>query len=181
LWDLYENRLKNKYRDQILVTEEQLQAYYKNQRKNFPSKDTLIKWRYLILPMENRDNYKIKKYFFSDDTASAGALEKYFKYFLAYKLDTTGWIRFQEAKKTIPVLDKYVLRKKKISRTYKGKYFLIDIKKVILPGEILPYEYVKPSVTRFVAEKELNMYVRKLQNEMVEKAYKKKQIKLFEQ
>ncbi len=179
LRDMYSNKLKQKLRDEIQISDNDIETFYNEQKKNFPAKDTLIKWRFLIVDSKEKDRYKIKKLFFSKKQEDQQELESYFSKFLAYKTDTTGWLTYKEAKKIVPVLPKLYSRKYSLTLSQKNRLYLIQIIDMKLPGEILPLEYVKSRIKSFVIEKKLNKKIHQIQNEMLNQAYKKQKIKQY--
>jgi hypothetical protein len=181
LRDLYENRLKSKLRDKIRITEEELSAYYNEQKKNFPAKDTLIKWQYLILDNKEKDRYKISKLFFSDKAEDREKLETYYPKFLAVKIDTSGWTTYAGAKKIVPPLPKTLRNNTKYTLSRKNRLYLVRISKTVLPGETAPFEYIKNQLKKFVTERKLQKEIQKTRNDMLKQAYKKQQIKHYNQ
>ena len=179
LRDLYENQLKLKWKNDIRLSEEELQNYYKEHKKNFIAHDTLIRWRYLIIQMPDKDASKIKQLFFSKKPEDRETLESYFSHFMAFKLDTTGWYAFSKAAEIIPPLISQNIKPTKYTFSQKKRLYLVEINRVILPGDILPYDYLRNTLKKYVMERKLQEEIRRARNEMVEKAYKKNQIKHY--
>ncbi len=180
LRDLYEEKLKNKLRNKVEVTEEELSDFYENRKKNFPARDTLVKWRYLVIDAKDKDRHKITSLFFSADPKAQQKLETHFAKFLAYKTDTLGWITYAEARKIIPGLPVPRQSNFRYTQSKKNRLYLVQIKKVIYPGQTVPFEYIKNRLKTFVIEKKLQKEIRKMKNEMLDEAYKNKQIKYYE-
>ncbi|NPA42968.1 MAG: hypothetical protein GXO27_02945 [Chlorobi bacterium] len=180
LRELYENKLKHKLRDQIRVEEADLEAYYRRHRKNFVAEDTLVQWRFLILDAADRDKRKIRRMFFSSRPSDRDTLESYFSRFLAFKLDTAGWIRWREAVKVVPPLEARGPRTGTFTFSQKNRLYLVDVRRIVRPGQIEPYEHIKSRLKKFVVEQKLQEEVRRLHREMMEDAYKKQKIKRYQ-
>jgi len=181
LRDLYENQLKNKWRDSIRLDREELENYYRQHKKNFIARDTFLRWRYVILNKDDPESRKIKKLFFSDKKEDKEKLESYFSHFLAFKLDSTGWYTYSKAADIVPPLKNISLRKGKYTFSRKKHLYLVEINRIIFPGEILPYDYLQNTLKKYVMERKLQEEIRHARKEMVEKAYQKHQIKFYQQ
>jgi len=179
LRDMYENKLKIKWRDSIRISSEELHDYYRQHKKNFIAQDTLIRWRYILLQANDPDRFKIKKLFFSSKPEDRDELESYFSNFMAFKLDTLGWYTYAKATDIVPPLKNIALRKGKYTFSQKKRLYLVEINDIVWPGEILPYDYVENTLKKYVMERKLQDEIRRARNEMVEKAYQKNQIKFY--
>ncbi len=181
LFDLYENKLQAGISDRVQIGEAELKAYYEQEKHNFLAGDTLVRWRYLLVPNDNyRRNAQLKKLFFSSKPEDLEKLETYYKDFIDVKIDSTGWIPYREAMKIMPVLT--VRKGHTPGRQIKIRQnilYLADILNVIFPGDELPYDYVKPKIAGFVKHRKLNREVRKLKQEMLNDAIQKKQVKYY--
>ncbi len=181
LFDLYENQLKSGIGDRIQIDENELKNYYNREKQNFLADDTLIRWRYLLVPNDHfRRNTQLKKLFFSQKPQDLEKLESFYKDFIDIKIDSSGWISYRKALKIMPVL---TIRKNKTShhqiKIHQNILYLADILDIIYPGNELPYDYVKPKISGFVKQRKLNREVRKLKQEMLNKAIEKKQVKYY--
>ncbi len=179
LKEFYENKLKLKLRDQIQISEDELKNYYEQHKKNFPSEKTFIKWEFLILNATDKDRYKIRKLFFSEKPQDREKLEEYFNRFLAYKLDTAGWITHEKAMEIIPPVKKIKLQKGNFTFSEKNRLYLVKILKKVEPGETLPYEVMKDRIKKFVTEQKTRKILKETYNQMLENSYKNKKIKVY--
>jgi len=177
LRDMYENQLKIKLRDSIRIGENELKSYYNLHYKNFIADDTILRWRYILLDAQDPDRRKIRKLFYSDNPADREELESFFSHFAAFKLDTAGWYTYAQAKEIVPSLPRRNLKPGHYVYSQKKHLYLVDIKKIVYPGEILPYDYMRNQLKKYVMEQKLQEEIRRLRNEMVEKAYQNHYIK----
>ncbi len=182
LFDIYENNLKSNLADEIKVSEQDLKAYYEREKNNLLSGDTLVRWRYLIVPARNRNNAKYRKWFFSTDTADAAKLEARFKDFIDIRIDTANWQTARAVHKIFPFIvfpkNKRYLRRRWI-KIDKNALYLAEIKAIVYPGETLPYAYAKSKISAFVKQRKLHRKVRELRKEMLMDAIKNKQVKYY--
>ncbi len=176
--ELYENQLAEKIFDTITYTEEDLKKYYHSHTDHFISDDTLIKWRALILHANDKNKWKYKKMFFSRDSSKRYQLEQHFSDFIYYKPDDKDWHKPESIRKIFPRFKiSGKAKRKQIIYSGKGKFYLVDITDAVYPGEIIPYDYAKNRIITFVKKRKTFEALKKLKNEMVKEALKKKEIK----
>lgn len=90
------------------VTENEIQAYYTENTKNFELKRNVIRFIYVKLRLDAPNALNAIVWVKKHDKASMEKLKEYSKeYALNYNLDTTQWYYFDDITKEIPIIENY--------------------------------------------------------------------------
>jgi len=178
LRDFYENELRAALTDTIRVNEEELRDFYARHKQNFKAEDTLIRWRYLIMPQDYKERYKVIRWFNDGSQEAKEKIEERYKNLLAVKLDSGAWVPYEQARKMMPFLhlQKPYGRKHpyRIRKVTESRVYLVDIFEAVYPGDILPYEYIKPRLRHFLKQKKWKNSLQILKQKMRKEAEKHK-------
>jgi len=99
----YEQELVQQKLDTV-VTDKEIEDYYKNNKENFQLKKPILKVSYIKLPEDAPKVSTVKQLFLSKDVRDRDLLEKYcFKYSPAFSLSDTSWHYIDEFAKTLPI------------------------------------------------------------------------------
>lgn len=99
----YEQELVQQKLDTV-ITEKEIEDYYKNNEENFQLKKPILKVSYIKLPKDAPKVSTVKQLFLSKDVRDRDLLEKYcFKYSNAFSLSDTSWHYIDELAKTLPI------------------------------------------------------------------------------
>lgn len=99
----YEQELVQQKLDTV-VTQQEVEEYYNNNKDNFQLKKPILKVSYIKLSKDAPQISTVKKLFLSKDVRDRDLLEKYcFKYSNAFSLADTSWHYVDELAKTLPI------------------------------------------------------------------------------
>ena len=176
--DLYINAYKEALVNQgmdTVVSREELQAYYQENKNNFRLNEDLVRLRYLSLPKDFTGISEIREAFrrFNEDDVNRlqeGALK--FKF---YSLNDSSWVRVSEVVKKIPVItadnkDQYLKNSQFFELSDSLGVYLVAVKEVLKRTETPPLEYVEPTIKKILLNKRKLEYIRKLEQELLDEA-----------
>ncbi|WP_308992574.1 peptidyl-prolyl cis-trans isomerase [Mariniflexile litorale] len=167
-----------------VVTKQEAEAYYNQNKDIFRLNEELLKFRYIHLD-ENILNYnsileKFKR-FNSKDKKDLNAISIQFK---SYSLNDTIWIKTNQVINKISAItpeNKNQLLKKSNFVQLKDSLgvYLMQINDVLLRNDTAPLEYVRPTIDQIVVNKRKLELIRELEKDITKDAIKNKQFEIY--
>ncbi|TXG34537.1 peptidyl-prolyl cis-trans isomerase [Seonamhaeicola maritimus] len=167
-----------------LVSTEEVQEYYDNNKEVFKLNEDLIKFRYIHVD-ENIIDYKnIREKFERFNQDDKKELDSISLQFNSYSLNDSIWIKLNQVVEKIPVVgseNKDELLKKSNFVQLKDSLgvYLMQINDVLLRNNIAPLEYVKPTIDHIVINKRKLELIRQLEKDITKDAIKNKQFEIY--
>ena len=167
-----------------VVTKQEAEAYYNENKDIFKLNEELLKFRYIHLN-ENINNYNaiVEKFkrFNSKDKKDLEAISIQFK---SYSLNDTIWIKVNQVISKIPAItleNKDQLLKKSNFVQLKDSLgvYLMQINDVLLRNDTAPLEYVRPTIDQIVVNKRKLELIRELEKDITKDAIKNKQFEIY--
>lgn len=158
------------------ISEEVIRSYYDEYKNNFPLKNTVVDYKYIVVPME--ESSEIKNLFRANDFDSIIKIAKNKNYI--YDIKPNHWIELNKLNR-FPNIDEikiYLLQKGQILSTEKNnKTSIIYISDYKKSKDISPYNYIKPQLKKIILNKRKLNLLSKLKNDLYEKALVNEEIK----
>lgn len=158
------------------ISEEAIRSYYDEYKNNFPLKNTVVDYKYIVVPKE--ESSEIKKLFRTSDFDSIIKVAKKNNYI--YDIQPVNWIELSKLNRFPDTneIKTYLLRKGQILSTEKNNktsiVYISDYKK---SKDISPYNYIKPQLKKIILNKRKLNLLSKLKNDLYEKAVVNEEIK----
>ena len=167
----YEKALVEQKLDTV-VSDGEVETYYKNNESSFELKDNIIKVVYLKLEKKAPNLEKVKQWYKSENPKELGLLEAYCtKYATNFYLDATNWLLFDDLLKEIPIktYDKehYLKNNRFIEITDSAYIYMVNIKGFKIKDSVSPLSFEKENIKSNI----LNQRKLKLIQEMEKKTY----------
>ena len=187
--DLFVSAYKNVYVQKKLntvFTDEEVNAYYSNNKQSFLLEETLMKARYIKLPLGYKGINATKKIFARFNDRDLEELNQIRLGFLASDFNEEDtWQTYEELIEELPKLAD--LDKGKIVNTTKvvqfsdnkGKY-LLKFYRVLRKGNIAPVEYASTTIKQILLNKRKLELQQKLEKEITKDALQTKDYTIFE-
>ncbi|MEN3324511.1 peptidyl-prolyl cis-trans isomerase [Mariniflexile soesokkakense] len=167
-----------------VVTRQEAETYYNENKDVFRLNEELLKFRYIHLD-ENIINYStiVEKFkrFNTKDKKDLNAIAIQFK---SYSLKDTIWIKANQVISKIPAItpeNKNQLLKKSNFVQLKDSLgvYLMQINDVLLRNDTAPLEYVRPTIDQIVVNKRKLELIRELEKDITKDAIKNKQFEIY--
>ncbi|MDO7173821.1 peptidyl-prolyl cis-trans isomerase [Mariniflexile sp. AS56] len=167
-----------------VVTKQEADAYYNQNKDVFRLNEELLKFRYVHLD-ENILNYNevVEKFkrFNTKDKKDLNAMSIQFK---SYSLNDTIWIKVNQVINKISTIspeNKNQLLKKSNFVQLKDSLgvYLMQINDVLLRNDTAPLEYVRPTIDQIVINKRKLELIRELEKDITKDAIKNKQFEIY--
>ncbi|WP_194767932.1 peptidyl-prolyl cis-trans isomerase [Tamlana sp. I1] len=167
-----------------LVTLEEAEKYYENNKEVFKLNEELIKFRYIHVDENIIDYSNIKTRFERYESSDKRILDSISIQFKSYSLNDSIWIKLSQVIKKIPAVtpeNKDELLKKSNFIQLKDSLgvYLMQINDVLLRNNTAPLEYVKPTIDQIVINKRKLELIKDIEKDITKDAIKNKQFEIY--
>ncbi len=189
--DYKQSLLVNSYKERLikqqldtLVTETEIEAYYKINRKNFRLNEELIKIKYLHFGNDFLEQKKIIRLFKSTKYEDLVTLENQELNFKALNLNDSTWIKVKDVLLKIPKFrenpKEFLLKKSKfIQKKDSLGLYLVAVKNVLKRNDIAPLNYISPTIKQMILHKRRLGLIREIEKTLVNDAIQNKNFKEY--
>jgi len=185
--DLYTNAyleaLVNKSLDTV-VKNQVANSYYTKNAEAFKLNENLVQLRYIVISEDRTDLEKLKTKFRRFNDADKKELDSLKIQFKSYALNDSLWIRSTEVLNKLPVItndnNEELLKKSNFIQLKDSlDLYLVQIKDVLLRGEIAPLSYVRPTINQIVINKRKVDLLKQIETDITKDAIKNKNFEIF--
>ena len=168
-----------------LVSIDEAQVYYENNKEVFKLNEELLKFRYVHVD-ENIINYdKIKERFKRYNEKDKKLLDSISIQFKSYSFNDSIWIKLSHVIKKISAVNSenknQLLKKSNFVQLQDSLgVYLMQINDVLVRNDTAPLEYVKPTIDQIVINKRKLELIRELEKDITKDAIKNKQFEIYD-
>ena len=185
--DYKESLLINSYKEQLvkqrldtLITEEEIDSFYKVNKENFKLNEELVKIRYLHIPENINDKEEILQLFKSDDILDLEELEKQELSFKFHQFNDSVWTAVDKVLLKLPFSKEKLLKKTKfIQKQDSLGLYLVAIKDVLTRNEIAPVSYIKSTIKQMILHRRKIELIREIEKIIVKDAIQNNNFKTY--
>lgn len=167
-----------------VVSEEEIETYYKDHLSNFELKENIVKVLYVVLDKDAEQDLNINAVFNLPDSLMLDSLEVLCEqYANLYYLDTSNWVRFSKLQKRIPIetynqelflKENKFVRLSKEEEVYLVKFFDYKIK-----DDISPLELEYDDIRNIIINKRKMELIKKMRNDIYQNALTNKEFEIY--
>ena len=180
--EAYKSSIVAKRLDSI-ITFEELEKFYNQNKENFKLNDNLLKIRYIHIDENFSNTKELVEKFKRFDSIDKNELTKLSIKFKAFNLNDSIWIKNDLLIRVLPVLKQnniQVLKKTNFTQLQDSLgVYLVKIEAVLKTNDIAPLSYVKPTIEQIVINKRKQEILKKIEKEITIDAIKNKNFELF--
>ena len=180
--EAYKSSIVAKRLDSI-ITFEELEKFYNQNKENFKLNDDLLKIRYIHIDENFSNTKELVEKFKRFDSIDKNELTKLSIKFKAFNLNDSIWIKNDLLIRLLPVLKQnniQVLKKTNFTQLQDSLgVYLVKIEAVLKTNDIAPLSYVKPTIEQIVINKRKQEILKKIEKEITIDAIKNKNFELF--
>ena len=180
--EAYKSSIVAKQLDSI-ITFEELEKFYNQNKENFKLNDDLLKIRYIHIDENFSNTKELVEKFKRFDSIDKNELTKLSIKFKAFNLNDSIWIKNDLLIGVLPVLKQnniQVLKKTNFTQLQDSLgVYLVKIEAVLKTNDIAPLSYVKPTIEQIVINKRKQEILKKIEKEITIDAIKNKNFELF--
>lgn len=180
----YERELVRQKLDTV-VSQTEIEAYYKSNPANFELKSNIIKLRYIKLPASSPNGDKAGKWFNSSAQADRNKLEQYCKmYAVNYLLDDANWLLFDDVLKEIPISDysieKFNRNQRNLDIKDKDYRYFVSVTGFLVKESSAPLSYEKTNIRNIILNKRKIKLIEQMQRDVYNDALNEKDFEILQ-
>jgi hypothetical protein len=170
----YERELIRQKLDTI-VSDAEIENYYQNNPANFELKTSIIRLRYIKLPIQSPNAEKAGRWFQGKSPEDQNRLEQYCKmYAVNYLLNDNNWLLFQDVLKEIPISD-FNLEKFNRNQRYfdikdKDYRYFVSVSGFMVEESNAPLSFEKENIRNIILNKRKIKLIEKMQQDIFTEA-----------
>lgn len=166
------------------VTNEELKAYYAENKENFRTNGTLVRLRYINLKKDNPKFETIKSKFFDFRKTDKKFWDTYALQFKNFALNDSVWVEMSQIYSKLPFInpdnrDQYISSGKTIQHADSLDMYLVKINAVIDKNQVGPFEYLKPTLKEVILNKRKLELIKKFEKEITDDAIKDQKYEIY--
>ncbi len=172
----YETQLAEQKLDTI-VTEEEIEAYYEQNKENFQMRQTMVRAAYVILKSDCEQKNDFQKIMRDSDTLMLQRLDIMVTYYaVSSYLDVDNWLRLDELLKIIPIEiynTESFLKKNRFVMFDKDDFtYLVRFEDYLMEEDISPLDMERENIRSMILMKRKKDLLDALKSRLYEKAAK---------
>ena len=167
-----------------IISADELEAYYKENKENFKTDGTLVKLRYIHLSKDNPKYQTIRSKFFDYRKSDKKFWETYGMQFKSFVLNDSVWVEMNQIYKKLPFISpdnrsEYIVAGKSIEKNDSLDMYLVKVTNVLEKNQVSPFEYVKPTLQQVILNNRKLELIKKFEKEITDDAIKSKKYEIY--
>ena len=164
-----EKLIQEKLSDEI--QESDVLTYYDTNKEKFVLDKNLIKGLFLKVPADAPNLSEVKTWYKSGNVASLEKIEKYsIQNAAIYEYFFDKWVDFDEIRNNIPNQisnpESFLRTNKTLEVTDSSYCYLLNIRQVLLKGQVEPFEYAEPRIREILINKRKLDFIKEFEEEL---------------
>lgn len=166
------------------VSEEELTAYYNQNKDNFKTNGTLVKLRYIHLPKDHPKFQTIRSKFFDYRKSDKKFWDTYGMQFKSFVLNDSVWVEMNQIYRKLPFINpenrtQFISQGKSIEKTDSTDVYLVKVTNVLDNRQVSPFQYVKPTLKQVIVNKRKLELIKKIEKDITDDAIKSKKYEVY--
>ncbi|MAP79545.1 MAG: peptidylprolyl isomerase [Aequorivita sp.] len=182
LTETYKNVIVSEQLDS-LITEEEFEQYYENNKDNFKLKDKLVKLRYVQLPVNYAGLGKVREKLDRYNEKDKESLSNQNYLFISSNLNDSVWVKKEILLDNLPILrenSEQVLKKSNFTQLQDSLgVYLVKIEDVLNLNDTAPLSYIKPTIKHIILNKRKLALIKKLETDITRDAIENKKFEIY--
>ena len=187
----HQDLLINKYKEAVvkqeldtLVTTNDIENFYEDNKEIFKLNEELIKFRYIYFDDKINNAKEFISLFRDDKYASDNEIMKQELQLKSYNLNDSIWIKYDDILKNVSFLKNYdkndfLVKNKLILKEDSASTYLVKIKDVLLRNDTAPMSYAMPTIKQMILHKRKLELLKKIEETLTEDAIKNKDFQIY--
>ena len=174
-----------KSRMDTLLTPQEIEAYYKDNKQNFKLHQDLVRGRYVQLPLANFNKASVSRALRRFNDSDRNYLDSISLQFNSAYLNDSVWFRpqafFNRINRSSPQeYDRYLKSKRFFEIEDSIDLYLVFVEEVRRRNEIAPLSHINPTLKQILLNKRKLETMRQFDNDILEEAIKNKTLEIYE-
>ena len=182
LTEAYKNVIADKQLDSV-ITEQEYQDYYEENKENFKQRNLLVKMRYVQLPLNFEGLAAVKEKLNRYNEKDRKSLNSQDYKFISSNFNDSVWIKKDVLLRALPVLkdnSDQVLKKSNFAQLQDSLgVYLMKIENVLNPNDTAPISYIKPTLKQIILNKRKLELIKKLETDITKDAIETNNFEIY--
>lgn len=190
--DYRKSLITNLYQEQLLkvqlsksFSDKELESFYESNKDKFKLKENIIKGLYLKVPVDSKElNNFLKWYKQSTDAAVENIEKNTLQNAVGYEYFYNKWVALNDIADNMPLSinngDEFLRTNKNVEVRDSSFVYLLNIKEYKTIGSETPFEYIKNQLIEVYTEQRKSDYLKKVQQDLYDKAVSDEEIKFYD-
>lgn len=184
--------ITNLYQEQLLkvqlsksFSDKELESFYEANKGKFKLKENVIKGLYLKVPINSKELNNFIKWYKQSTDAAVGNIEKNtLQNAVGYEYFYNKWVALNDIVDNMPLSvnngDEFLRTNKNVEVRDSSFVYLLNIKEYKTIGSEAPFEYIKNQLIEVYTEQRKSDYLKKVQQDLYDKAVSDEEIKFYD-
>lgn len=179
----YEQEMIKQKLDTI-VTENEIEAFYKENPSNFILKQNIVKALYVKLSIDAPNLKKVKQWYKSNNDEDLTQLESYcYQYAEKFDYFNEEWIYFDRLLKKLPVIipdqERFLNRNNYIETQDSLYHYFVHLRDHTLKGTVSPVEFVQNDIKTIILTNRKIEFLKELENNIYNDALNRNEFEIY--
>jgi len=179
----YEQEMIKQKLDTI-VTENEIEAFYRENPSNFILKQNIVKALYVKLSIDAPNLNKVKQWYKSNNDEDLTQLESYcYQYAEKFDYFNEEWIYFDKLLKELPVIipdqERFLKRNNYIETQDSLYHFFVHLRDHTLKGAVSPVEFVENDIKTIILTNRKIEFLKELENNIYNDALNRNEFEIY--
>lgn len=168
------------------ISDQEIQAYYEQNRDNFMLKQNIVRGRYVKISQEAPKKSDVKRWIKSDRPQDIESLKSYcFQFADNYSVEDSTWLKFDEVIKNSPLNTienkiQFLRRNRYVEESDSAYLYLFKINEYKISEEASPLEFVRQDIENIIINKRKVAIAKGLENDIYERAKENEDFEIYE-
>jgi hypothetical protein len=167
-----------------VVTQNELIAFYKQNKENFRTTGMLVKLRFINLDKDNPKYETIKTKFFDFRKSDKNFWATYSLQLRNFALNDSVWVEMNHIYSKLPFItpenrDSFIIPGKTIQHPDGDNIYLVKVVNALDKNQVAPYEYIRPTLKEVILNQRKLELIRKIEKEITDDALKDKKFEIY--
>lgn len=179
----YESQLIEQYLDTV-VSEEELNQYYEDNKQNFQLRSTMVKTVYVVLDQECKHRKEFQQLMSNRDTLMLAKLDALASHDAVTSfLDVDTWVRFDELLTQVPLevynTESFLKKNKFVSFEKDNLVYMIRFEDYLLEESLSPLEIESENIKNIILLMRQKALLSQMASDLYEKAQKENVFEIY--
>jgi hypothetical protein len=168
-----------------VISDKEIEVYFKENQSNFMLGEPLMKGRFIKVPINAPDIYKLRQWCSSDDNESIKNLEGYcFAYAAVFDHFNESWVNLNEVLRMMPAkvgtYESSLRYSKYLESKDKDYYYFLSITEIAPEGTVSPFELVKNDIHYIILNKRKVKLINELETSIYSDAQNREYFTIYQ-
>lgn len=167
-----------------VVTDAEVEAYYKANKANFRTPETLVKLRYIRMEKGHPKFGAVNQKFAGGGKKNIKSLTDMALQFKSYAFNDSVWTSMNDIYQKLPFInpenrDRYISGGISYQYPDSTDVYLVKVLQVTGPSQPAPYDYIRPTIKQLIINNRKLELIKKFQKDIIDDATKDKKYEII--